>query len=234
MFLLRHKEKQSSLRAPRPESPDYTFIHLPNGTCFPQRLSARQSFRLIKFIFWLLFLSLISQSDTLHWKLKGEEIGEVHWFTVLLYFWLETKMSCGLTCKITHLSPLNVSDLNLRIINPNSVRLCDCSYRAFRGRWEAIARRGILSRCNQATVFLNLLAVDLNSEGKKEGLKKKGRVGEKRKEGRGIAISSASSINQADIKYCMYIWYIYLYIQLIVHVVPKSYILTDPFYKWWV
>lgn len=126
--------KSSLLSEPQGQSSDYTFIYLPNGTCFPQRLSARQPFRLIKFIFWLLFLSLISQSDTLHWKVKGEEIGEVRWFTVLLDFWLETKMSCGLTCKITHLSPLNVSDLNLRIIYPNSVRLCDCSYRAFRGR----------------------------------------------------------------------------------------------------
>lgn len=54
---------------------------------------------LIKFIFWLLFLSLISQSDTLHWNLKGEQVGEVHWYTVLLDFWLEIEMSCGLTWK---------------------------------------------------------------------------------------------------------------------------------------
>lgn len=156
---------------------------------FPQRLSARQSFHLIIFIFWLLFLSLISQTDTLHWKLKAEEMREVHWFTVLLDFDWKQRWAVALCVKspIFHLWRFQI--WTWCIIFPNSVRLCDCSYRASRGRGEAIARKGILSRGNQVIVFPSLLAVHLKMKERRKEERKKGRVGKRRKEKRGIAVS---------------------------------------------
>lgn len=161
---MRPKERQSSLPAPGPRS---LLTALSSSWLMgPVSLRGYEQDSLqgvIKLIFWL--LSLMSQSVTFHWKLKEEEKGELHWFTVLLDFWLERERSCGLTCKITHLSPLKVSDLNRWVIYRNSVSLHNCRYRVPRRRWEAI-----LSRWNQGIVFPNLST--LNSEGKKEGIKR--------------------------------------------------------------
>lgn len=118
MLFLRLKKRQSSISAP---SPSLLTAHTYSCPWYLLPLEAMgktiSGFDQI-YLLGTVFLSLMGQSVTFYWKLKGEEKGEVCWFTVLWDFWLETEQSCGFTCKITNLS-LKVSDLSWWVIFPN-------------------------------------------------------------------------------------------------------------------